>query len=103
MPLYLVLFNMGVVCALEAIFLRCDDSYYAVKIYIGKDYLDFELKTSYDVWWYLIHIETNQMHLNTQGVTDKFKEIIHDMNDHYISDIDIDDPCYYGRVKGYQL
>ena len=77
---------MGIVSALEAISFRCDTSYYTVKLYIGKDYLDFEFKTSYNVWWYVVHIETNEMHLNTQWITDKFKEIIHYMNDQYISD-----------------
>ena len=94
---------MDIVSDLEAIFLRCDTSYFAVKISIGKDYLDFEFKKSYDVWCDVVHIETNYIYLNTQWITDKIKEIIHELNDHYISDIDIDEACYYGRFKGYEL
>ena len=90
-------------CLLFGRTFRCVCYYYAVKIYIGKEYLDFEFKISYDVWCDIVHIETNEIYLITQWVTDKIKEIIHELNDHYISGIDINEACYYGRFKGYAL
>lgn len=105
MTAYQDIFDMQDTTDSMGIILRCVRSYYAVKIFIEKESLNFGVETSYELWCDVAHIETNEIYpdINTQWVSDKRKEVTHKLHDHYVSDIDIHDVCCNGGLKGMLL